>query len=94
MAHNNVTQITSDTAQLVAYQVGRVYALKVKRFRVGKAETKLNALWAKLAMQRAKFSSSIRPYISVRPYTMPKELLRETAEVGGPRWRIGWGGIS
>jgi hypothetical protein len=87
MAHN-VTQITSETARLVAYQVGRVYALKTKHFRVGKAETRLNLLCAKLAMQRAKFSSSIRPY------TMPTKLLRETAEVGGPRWRIGWGGIS
>jgi hypothetical protein len=88
MAHINVTQITSETAQLVAYQVGRVYALKTRRFKVGKPETRLNVVCAKLAMQRTKFSSSIRPYI------MPRELLRETAEVGGPRWRIGWGGIS
>jgi hypothetical protein len=88
MAHNNVTQITSETAQLVAYQVGRVYALKTKHLKVGKAETRLNDLCAKLAMQRTKFSSS------VKPYTVPRKLLRETAEVGGPRWRIGWGGIS
>jgi hypothetical protein len=61
--------------------------LKTNHFSVEKAETWLNLLDAKLIMQRAKFSSS-------RPYTMPRKLLRETAEVGGPRWRIGWGGIS
>jgi hypothetical protein len=86
MAHD-MTQITRETAQLVAYQVGRVYALNTKHFSVGKAGTLLNMLCAKLAMQRAKNSSS-------KPYTMPIQLLRETAEVGGPRWRIGWGGIT
>jgi hypothetical protein len=88
MSHNNVTQITiSNTEQLVAAQVGRVHALKSKHFSVGKAEIRLDVLRAKLATQRAKFSSSIRAY------TLPAKLLRETAEVGGPRWRIGWGGI-
>jgi len=85
MAHDNMTQITRETAQLVAYQVGRVYALKTKHFGAGKAGTLVNLLCA--IMQRAKFSSS-------KPYTMPIKLLRETAEVGGPRWRIGWGGIT
>lgn len=83
MAHNNVPQITRETAKLVAYQVGRAYAQKAKHFSDEKADTRLNLLCAKLIMQP-----------SSRPYTMPKKLLRETAEVGGPRWRIGWGGIS
>jgi hypothetical protein len=78
-----MTQITSETAQLVAYQVGRVYALKTKHFSLEKADARLNLLCAKLTMQR-----------SSRPYAMPRKLLRETAEVGGPRWRIGWGGLS
>jgi hypothetical protein len=92
MAHNNVTQITiSETEQLVADQVGRVYALKSKHFSVGKAETRLNVLCEKLAMQRAKFSKFAS---SIGTYTFPSKLLRETADVGGPRWRIGWGGIS
>ena len=79
--------MTSETAQFVAYQVGRAYALKTKHFSVEKAEPRLNLLCAKLAMQGAKVPSS-------RPYTIPRKLLRETAEVGGPRWRIGWGGIT
>jgi hypothetical protein len=92
MAHNNVTQINiSATEQLVADQVGRIYALSSKHFRIGKAETKLNALCERLALQRAKFSKFAA---SVGTYTLPRKLLRETADVGGPRWRIGWGGIS
>ena len=61
MTHKNVIQITSQTGRLVAYQVGRVYALKTKHFGIGKAATRLDLLCAKLAMQRAMFSPSIRP---------------------------------
>jgi hypothetical protein len=95
MARNNVTEIAkrkiSETEQLIADQVGRVYGLKSKHLSVGKAETKLDVLCTKLVIQRAKFSKFAS---SVRTYTLPKKILRETAEVGGPRWRIGWGGIS
>lgn len=95
MARNNVIEITkrkiSETEQLVADQVGRVYGLKSKHLSVGKAETKLNILCEKLAMQRAKFSKFAW---SMGTYTLPKKILRETVEVGGPRWRIGWGGIT
>jgi hypothetical protein len=81
MTHSKMIQITSETARLVAHQVGRVYTLKAKHFSVG------NLLCGKLGMHRAKFSS-------IKPYTMPAKLLRETAEIGGPRWRVGWGGIT
>jgi hypothetical protein len=95
MARNNVTEIAkrkiSETEQLIADQVGRVYGLKSKHLSVGKAETKLDVMCTKLVIQRAKFSKFAS---SMRTYTLPKKILRETAEVGGPRWRIGWGGIS
>ena len=78
-AHSD--QITSETAQLIAYQVGRAYALKTKHFSVEEPDPRLSLLCARLTKQSAK-------------YTIPGKLLRETAEVGGPRWRIGWGGVT
>lgn len=77
--------------QLVAGQVERVYAAKKKRVGAEKAEKRLAFLGARLAELRARYSTSVQ---SVTTYQLPKKLLRETAEIGGPRWRIGWGGIS
>ena len=78
----------SEIEQLVADQVGRVSALKAKRLYPEKAEMNLSLLPAKLAIKRAAFS---RFAATINTYHLPKKLLRETAEVGGPRWRIGWG---
>jgi hypothetical protein len=95
MTQNNVIHTTlkkiGAMEQLVAEQVGRVYALKKKRVSAEKAENQLAILGARLAVLRARYSSSVP---SVTTYHLPKKLLRETAEIGGPRWRIGWGGIS
>ena len=76
--------------QLVAEQVESVYAAKKKRVGAEKEEKRLTFLGARLAELRARYSSSP----SVTTYHLPKKLLQETAEIGGPRWRIGWGGIS
>jgi hypothetical protein len=92
MTHNNVIRTAlSEIEHLVADQVGRVSALKAVHLNTEKAETKLSLLYAKLAIKRAEFSRFTSAII--KTYHPPKKLLRETAEVGGPRWRIGWGGI-
>lgn len=80
----------ADAEKLVADQVERIYMLKSAQANAQKAEAKLEMLCTNLAQQRARFSQIIS---SVKTYRPPHKLLRETADVGGPRWRIGWGGI-
>jgi hypothetical protein len=76
-----------ETENLVARQVERVFILRSARLDCEEAETKLSKLCSSLASYRRRLTLALAAIKVARP---DERSLRTGADVGGPRWRIGW----
>jgi hypothetical protein len=77
----------SETEKRVARQVERVFILRSAHLDCEEADAKLSELCSKLASHKARLVMAITAK-GPRP---DEKSLRAGADVGGPRWRIGWG---
>jgi hypothetical protein len=75
------------TEKLLAQQVERVFILRSAHLDARPAETRLSELCAVLASHRARLTKAIKAVRGNRP---SERSLGAGADVGGPRWRIGW----
>ena len=79
----------SEAEELVAQEVERVFVLKTAKLDTGKAEERLARRCAALASRRVRLSQAVRVAGRRRPRRAPSE----GADVGGPRWKIGWASL-
>jgi len=87
---NALTQL-HQAEKRVVNQAESLYILRSANLDAGQAELKLEELCSALALSRARFSHAIT---AVEPPRTPQDFLRNGEDVGGPRWRIGWGGLA
>jgi len=93
---NHVTEIQRElnqvgqTEKLIGQQVERVFILRSAHLDSRQAETRLSELCSLLASHRARLAKAIKAMKAKRP---DERSLWTGADVGGPRWRIGWAAL-